>query len=377
MHRQCSACIAPKRSVTSILVGIVGRAPASIVLSARALNPDHTLLVHSVDTEGVAEVVRGQLGGNVQLVCADPTRLKAAEQVVADALATYRGTTRLFVDITGGTKPLSIGVWEGTRAIVSGQQLTQRSAVYLSQAGALLDADTGEVVENAHEAAIEPGEMIAWSKPDASIRARWQGGPQNVDVEVHRRARVWQQLAHALTDGTWQSTTNPPLCRFTPREPLDAGHLPEGFSYAEENILEVPLRYIQHNVWLEELALAKVARAVRSLPGVRLALSATVRGAGAGNVELDLVATRGARVLVVEAKTVSKSAGGELSKKASHVAALLGPSAKLYAFVPKVFGSRHSAVQSRRDMEANLGRAGQVCATIADLGRFARQHLGA
>lgn len=99
-----------------------------------------------------------------------------------------------------------------------------------------------------------------------------------------------------------------------------------------------------------------------------------MRGEGSGNVELDLVATRGARTLVVEAKTV---AGPQLSKKAAHVAALLGPSARLLAFVPSVFGDGHAAVQSRADIEANLGRNGHVCCSIADLGERARTYLGA
>lgn len=47
--------------MTSLLIGIVGRAPASIVVAARALRPDRTLLVHSDDTRTVAEVVQQQL----------------------------------------------------------------------------------------------------------------------------------------------------------------------------------------------------------------------------------------------------------------------------------------------------------------------------
>jgi len=143
----------------------------------------------------------------------------------------------------------------------------------------------------------------------------------------------------------------------------------------ENGTIEVPLEHLQHNVWLEELALLEVADAVKKLPGVRLALGATVRGVDAGNVEFDLVATRGTRILV-EAKTVTTGAGADLSKKAAHVTSMLGPTAKLVAFVPKVFGSKPPAEQARNDIQGNLGRNGHVCRTIADLGEQARAILG-
>ncbi len=357
--------------MSSVLVGIVGRAPASIVLAARALRPDRTLLVHSEDTEKVADVVRGQLGGEVTHVLADATRLEPTARAVAAKLASLPGTTRLFVDLTGGTKPLSIGVWEGTRELATALGPAHRSVVYLSAAGALLDAGSGTRVESAEAVAIEPAEAIAWVRPLAQVRSVWRGGPEDVRSEIFERAEVWRLLAQAITDKTWQST--PDIQRtFTPR--TRPSRLPPGFRFVKDGI-EVPLAYLTQNVWLEELALAEVAAATR-FPGVRIAHGVTVVSPGAGNVELDLVATRGARALVVEAKTVGSSPGGQLSKKAAHVGELLGPTARLLAFVPKVFGRDPAAVRSRADIDANLGRAGCVCASIEDLGRLARAHLG-
>lgn len=221
---------------------------------------------------------------------------------------------------------------------------------------------------------INPREVIAWARPEARVVATWEGTPEDLDESVRQRAVVWQQLAKALTKGTWRSNVSRPQRRFQPhRAPAT---LPPGFAFHGDGSIEVPLKYLVHNGWLEELALAEVASAVRKLAGVRLALSATVRGEASGNVELDLVATRGARTLVVEAKTVASGAGPQLSKKAAHVGTLLGPSARLLAFVPSVFGDGPAA-QSRADMEANLGRNGKVCRSIADLGVLARAHLGA
>lgn len=345
--------------MSTLLIGIVGRAPASIVVAARALKPDRTLLVHSDDTRTVAEVVQRQLADHglpdPELVPADPNRLKATAQAVTARLADVQDSTQLVVDITGGTKPMSLGLWEGTRA--------------------LLDADTGEKVPEAEDVTIYPREVIAWGRPDARLDTTWAGSPDELDEGVRQRAVVWQQLAKAITKGTWRSSVSHPQRRFQPhRTPAS---LPPGFAFNDDGSIEVPLKYLAHNGWLEELALAEVASAVKTLAGVRLALSATVRGEASGNVELDLVATRGARTLVVEAKTVASGVGPQLSKKAAHVGALLGPSARLLAFVPSVFGDGQAAVQSRGDMEANLGRNGHVCRSIADLGELARSYLDA
>lgn len=365
--------------MTSLLIGIVGRAPASIVVAARALRPDRTLLVHSDDTRTVAEVVQQQLAGHglsvPQLVPADPNRLNATAQAVTVKLTDFQDTTQLFVDITGATKPMSIGLWEGTRALAASLRSGLRSAVYLNAAGALLDADTGEKVPEAEAVTIDPREVIAWSRPEARVVAEWEGSPEVLEDGVRQRAVVWQQLAKAITKGTWRSSVSCPQRHFQPhRAPAS---LPPGFAFSDDGSIEVPLEHLVHNSWLEELALAEVASAVKKLAGVRLALSATVRGECSGNVELDLVATRGARTLVVEAKTVASGASPQLSKNAAHVAALLGPSARLLAFVPSVFGDGHAAVQSRGDIEANLGRNGHVGCSIADLGERARTYLGA
>ena len=364
--------------MTSLLIGIVGRAPASIVVAARALRPDRTLLVHSDDTRTVAEVVQRQLADHglpdPELVPADPNSLNATAKAVTARLADVQETTQLAVDITGGTKPMSLGLWEGTRALAASLPPGLRSAVYLNAAGALLDADTGEKVPEAEAVAIDPQEVIAWGRPEARVVAVWSGSPEELDEGVCQRGLVWQQLAKAITKGTWRSNVSNPQRHFQPhRAPAT---LSPGFAFTADGSIEVPLKHLIHNGWLEELALAEVAIAVKKLAGVRLALSATVRGEASGNVELDLVATRGARTLVVEAKTVASGAGPQLSKKASHVAALLGPNARLLAFVPSVFGGGHAAVQSRADMDANLGRNGQICRSIDDLGHLARIHLG-
>lgn len=109
--------------MTSLLIGIVGRAPASIVVAARALRPDRTLLVHSDDTRTVAEVVQRQLADHglpdPELVPADPNSLNATAKAVTARLADVQETTQLAVDITGGTKPMSLGLWEGTRALAA------------------------------------------------------------------------------------------------------------------------------------------------------------------------------------------------------------------------------------------------------------------
>ena len=364
--------------MTSLLIGIVGRAPASIVVAARAFRPDRTLLVHSDDTEDVAKVVQQQLAASglsvPDLTPADPNRLNATAQAITDKLTDFQDTRQLFVDITGATKPMSIGLWEGTRGLAASLPPGGRRAVYLNAAGALLDADTGEKVPEAEAVIIDPREVIAWARPEARVVAVWEGSPEELDEAVRQRAVVWQQLAKALTKGTWRSNVSRPQRRFLPhRAPAT---LPPGFAFKGNGMIEVPLEYLVQNGWLEELALAEVASAVRSLAGVRLALSATVRGRTSGNVELDLVATRGARALVVEAKTMAGSPGQKLSRKASDVFSLMGPSALLLAFVPSVFGDGPAA-KSRADTEANLGRNGKVCRSITHLGALARAHLGA
>ncbi|PSB39458.1 hypothetical protein [Aphanothece minutissima] len=363
--------------MTSLLIGIVGRAPASIVVAARAFRPDRTLLVHSVGTRPVAEVVQRQLADHglprPELVAADPDRLDATAQAVTAALADVPDGTPLVVDLSGGTKPMSLGLWEGTRGLAASLPPGRRRAVYLNAAGALLDADTGEKVPEAEAVSIDPREVIAWARPEARVVASWAGTPEELDEAVRERAMVWQQLAKAITKGTWRSNVSRPQRRFQPhRAPAT---LPPGFAFKGNGMIEMPLEYLVQNGWLEELALAKVASAVKKLPGVRLALSATVTGRTSGNVELDLVATRGARTLVVEAKTMAGSPGQKLSRKASDVFSLLGPSARLLAFVPSVFGDGRAA-QSRADMEANLGPNGKVCRSIAHLGALARAHLG-
>lgn len=275
---------------------------------------------------------------------------------------------------SGGAKPMSIGLWEGTRSLRGADGNVQRSAVYLSPDSELLHADSGEPVADALAVAISPEEVIDWSSPGAQVTSSWTGSPWEVDRALMQRALVWQQLAKAITRGNWRSDVSRPQLRFQPAKMPDS--LPPGFVRHHDGALEMPLEFVQQNLWLEELALAEVAKMVRYTPGASLALSCTALGSKGGNVEFDLVATRGARILVVEAKTVSKSVGPDLSKKAAHASLLFGPKVRLLAFVPKVFGDSAPACQARRDIQANLGRNGHVCSSIADLGRQARAHLG-
>jgi len=361
--------------MTSLLVGMVGMAPASIVLSARAFLPQRILLVYSQVTETIARIVQGQLEGDVRILCVDANRLEAISLAVAAALESLQDTTQLIVDLTGGTKAMSIGLWEGTRGLLSDGGNLRRTAVYLTREGTLLHAGSGEPVAAAEDVAIDPEEVIRWSRPAAQASIRWRGSPADLEETVRRRRQVWQQLAKALTAGRWRPNVARPQRRFIPgRMPAS---LPKGFLIDDHGAIEVPRDFLLQNEWLEELALLEVADAVKKLPGVRLALSAIVREIIGGSIiEFDLVATRGSRILVVEAKTVTRHVGPDLSMKAGHVSSVFGPTARLVAFVPKVFGTQPPAQQARNAIQGNLGRNGHVCCTIADLGEQTRAILG-
>jgi hypothetical protein len=332
------------------------------------------LLVHSDETKTIARIVQGQLGCDVRVLCVDANRLEAISLAVAEALESLQDTTHLIVDLTSGTKAMSIGLWEGTRSLLSAHGDIRRTAVYLTREGPLLHAESGQPVAAADDVAIDPEEVIHWNRLAAHVTTSWSGTPDEVAEAARRRRRVWQQLYKALTAGRWRPNVARPQRRFIPWVMLAS--LPEGFLALENGTIEVPLEHLQHNVWLEELALLEVADAVKKLPGVRLSLGATVWGVDGGNVEFDLVVTRGTRILVVEAKTITTGAGADLSKKAAHVTSMLGPTAKLLAFVPEVFGTRPPAEQARNAIQGNLGRNGHVCRTIADLGEQARAILG-
>lgn len=316
------------------LVALVGEHPASVVIAASALRPERVLLVHTAHTARQAGVVAGQLAAWTACVSISPQPpLADGVRSIADALAAACAPgERVAVDITGGTKPMSLAAIAAAR-----HGRPEPATVYLAPSGVLVDVDDGVPV--ADEPAVHPADVLAWY--GVSVRdARWGGHPSEAPPELRARARVgsalaraWPQLGREAGGGAF---------RLSPADVAALiSDLPAGFRLRHDGFIEPhDPSWIDKGVWLEELCLAWAADVLGHVRGVRAALGVAVERGGGANDEIDVVLTHGARVVVVEAKARSKAAGAgaELQKRVFKAREFLGNATRV-VFVHPAWGN--------------------------------------
>ncbi len=290
----------------TVLLSLVGMNPASALVSARLLEPDRVVLVHTDRTLPKAEALRRQCKPvPVRLVrwpmpCGiEQVRARVVQDV---SLAPDEALT---VDLTGATTLFSVGVWDGLTA-----QFGRRfRAVYLRQEDSrLCDARTAEPVDG-EDADIAPREVLAWY--GASIREQaWSGRLNHVPRAVTERLPLTRALVRALGSGRLAHRSNSGFVRVD--RDLLPSKLPKGFRY-QGGKLSLPgdSGFFTKNRWLEEYCLAVAADALGRTAGVHAALGLVAYvGADKGsNDEGDVTLVRGGRVAVVEAKANRRSAG--------------------------------------------------------------------
>ena len=318
-----------------VMVGAVGLNPASVLVSARAMRPARAVLVHTTETIDQATALRHQLEADGVTVgmCARWAADAPIETVRAE-IATEVGAQpgeAVAVDITGATKPLGIGLWQGLSDALGDRV----DAVYLAPTGIL--QRIARRVEPLPEVVIEPAEVLAWYGAQVR-RVGWEGCPREALAEFGPRRELTEALCRALAarhlpvpDGSSQEVD---------RHRLPA-ELPPGFDYSGGRLVDLGnTRFLGENGWLEELCLLTVADALRGCPTARLALELTPEPSGGeasgSNDEMDVVAVCGASVLVVEAKARRRptGAGPEIQKRAQKARRFLGTYTKVAAVVP-------------------------------------------
>lgn len=304
-----------------VLVAAVGFNPASILIAARVLRPSRLVLIATKDTRSRAETLCAQYGVSPahRKIVVWPSVPSIDEVAVGvSGVVAAAPDQRVVLDITGGTKTLSIGVWQGLNEKF-GDRL---EAVYLEQGGQLADARTGQRIKSQCELRIE--EYLAWNQAKTTSKTVWTGKLAEIPEELLDRRRVGRTLADAMrrkaslafsnlgegvvVDGSQAAGVWP-----TP--------LPVGFSAVPDGVETTRRGYFSNNVWLEELALAEAHEALSGFGTVRAALGLYVvtkgRGGKKGNDEMDVVLVRGARAVVIEAKArqSGRGAGADLMKR--------------------------------------------------------------
>ncbi len=329
--------------MAGVLVGIVGFNPVSVLVAARALSPRRVLLLCTEQSEPQAAALEALLAPPVTIVCWDAVPgLSEVRESIAEDLGD-RGEGPVFFDITGGTKPLAIGAWQGLTA-ACGDRLR---GLYLDQSGVLRDADRGAPL--GAEVTIHPDDFLRLR--GAQVRkVAWEGALEDMPEVMLRR----MPLARAL----YEHLGRTPLCTDIERGAVHCRGaalprpLPPGFSVRGGWLVaEGDRNWLGKHRWLEELCLGAAREALNGVPGVRAALSLEIRGAEGAQDEMDVVLTRGSRVTVIEAKARGRREGaGVEALKRLHKARRFfsGPNTRVL-FVHPIWGrdaGRYKAIET-------------------------------
>lgn len=309
----------PMSDTADLLVAIVGFNPASVLLCARALKAGRTCLICTAETRDLANILKGQIGSaTVVEVRAGATITQVAAAVGSAVPSDAR---RVSLDLTGGTKILSLGAWHALQA----RETLDLSIAYLDGDGRLFDAASGVSLPRAN---LMPEDLLRWS--GASVRhSRWSGNLKAVPAPIVDRFPVSRALFQHFPD--WE------VARYAGGERVTGRGIPQtcrGFDTDEHGNYFVPAGsgFLRTNEWLEEYCLCEAARAMGTDAESVGALfgSDLVAGAG-GKDEVDIVLTRGARVLVIEAKArlTSKGAGADLHKRVQKARRFFGSHAQV------------------------------------------------
>lgn len=341
------------------LIGLVGFNPASVVVAARALGPTACVFGFTTESAHTARAVQAQLGKSRVQLFEFPSKNPGIDEVRASTAAALDeltpGSGRLMLDVTGGTKPMSIGA-----ALAVYGRAADAQAVWLNGRGELLDAATGQSVGRG--AAITPREVVAWTPGATVASTKWEGssgkslGALSAHVEgIGPLAEVLMRLL--ATPGAHEQLvkrTDQPM-PLTPttgddglvRMQLPGVELPEALpaSVRREGDALICSREgpLAQGGWLEFYALAVLREHFASVPEARIGFGVHLRRAGPGapsgdlaQDEVDAVVTVGSRTLIIECKARSSSggAGADLQKRVAKTRQFFGSHAKVCFFHP-------------------------------------------
>ena len=322
-------------SCPEVLVGLVGHNPASLLVVARSLSPKRTLLIATPQTIEIAKRLARQIPNSEPKLWSGGFGIDRVRSGLSDLIGSESGS--ICLDITGATKPLSIGLWATLNQSSGGRLKT----VYLEPSGQLTDADTGQRIE--HEVAIAPREMLVWYEASAGLKkgatgARWEGELSCLEPAIVQREALTRRLFDTFVSSTDCYRRNEPL----PNDllQLSAKDLPPGASISgNQVVLPDVTDYLGANHWLEEYCALVSRDSLTDAPTVRAAIGLPIATESGGSDEADVVLLRGPRAVIIEAKARGKAggAGTDMNKRIQKARRFFGSLARVI-FVHPAWG---------------------------------------
>lgn len=328
------------------LIGAIGRNPASLVVVGRHFGVRSALLVCTAQTAWLVPVLARQLDLPDQAVHAIRVGDDKGNHGIGEvrdkvhAALDRADVGAAVLDITGGTKAMSVGLYEAARAA----SLPRLHTVRLEPNGQLRDEDHGAAIP--HAVTLEPAEFVEWYD-GGPVRCTWRGPLARIPHAMRRRKRIGELILRHFSPGDGRpgvALNADGSARFPVPVPADL-ELPPGFVRRDAHTIAAAGRdasYFSKNGWLEELCLLRAGLVARDVADVRAALGLELGRDGSGSLdEADVVLTRGARVCVIEAKARAKGAGagGEVNKRIGKAHRYFG-SAVHVIFVHPAWGRR-------------------------------------
>lgn len=317
----------------SLLVSLVGLNPASTLFSERALQPDRMVLVHTRESEDQARALASQLScPSDRLVWEPSLGIDEARKSIRSGLASR--AERVVIDLTGGTKLMSIGAWHGLIErygdVVDGVYVDQKSL-------ALLDARSGlrlRVTEPRAE--IHPNEVLEWYGGQLR-RVAWRGYLSAIPDDIWERFELECHLLRAFGRREVRAGIDRRGGMQVPPSALPPS-LPAGMRYEKNGRLySDSTSFLGQNVWLEELCLALASAAAGDRASEVVAAHGMVAYAGSGGEdEMDIVLMRGPRTVVIEAKARGSraGAGADVHKRIQKARRFLGSHVQVIIVIP-------------------------------------------
>lgn len=315
-----------------LLVSLVGLNPGSTLFSARVLRPERMALIHTSESAAQAEALAAQASCPSDRVTWDPSLGvdKARERVRKEL--TFNAE-RVVIDLTGGTKLMSIGAWQG----LADQYGDDLEAVYVDpKRVVLVDAGTGTPrLGGDSRAAIRPEEVLTWYGAQLRI-TEWQGPLSEIPDGSWTHLELARHLLRAFGEAAVGRGVHRDGGLKVPRNYLPEA-LPPGTRYKKGRIYSDSKSFLGANVWLEELCLASACRAVGDRADEVFAAHGMVVYAGTGcDDEMDVVLTRGRRIVVIEAKARGSraGAGADVHKRIQKACRFFGSHVQVIVVIP-------------------------------------------
>ncbi len=318
--------------MADVLVGIVGMNPASVLVAARALRPGRVELFCTTQSQPVARALEKQIardpGADVKLHVWTQNPTLLAAELDSDRVVVGEGD-RVDLDITGGTKTMSIGVWSGLRSRLG----SRLRAIYLDERAALLEADTGAPA--AVGSVIRSDEFLAWTSTTVNDCV-WSGPLTGVSSEYVSRQGIAERLVDALAArrpiGAKETIAESTIT--LPRS------LPAGFALKGGRLRGPFPDYFRMHAWLEEFCLVEAHRCIGPRADVHAAMGLQI-SADRDKDEVDVVLTRGSYLVAIEAKARESAAGtgADLHKRIQKTRRYFGAVTSVI-FVQPVWGRR-------------------------------------